>query len=374
MWASISIYSLLFAVLVSEILLFCMIFFCKSCKNMGKGDLITATIIGLFCFCRILLPIDLRPSYAFTFNGLYADLCSLMMKNMIFRGREYELWYSVVLGIEIIALIKIIKFLLEYRSTVYYITNMEKYSVEVLENVFPKKLLHKYDIRMSNTIKIPCGIGIFHKYIILPYQTYSENELRYILMHEMQHFKEGDLLIKFMTEIICCVLWWNPLFRRIQDLISRAIEVRCDIHVTNLLSTEEKRRYMMVLIHATQSQKNMKLMTMTSLGETSSERLRERISILCDRTEKKRNKQKLIAIIAVVIFFLSYSILPVSQYSAPMCEIEVNGAQYLDLNNYMLVYKNGKYKLLDENGDFICEYNENSDTVKKLQFLMKNEG
>ena len=86
---------------------------------MGKGDLITATIIGLFCFCRILLPIDLRPSYAFTFNGLYADLCSLMMKNMIFRGREYELWYSVVLGIEIIALIKIIKFLLEYRSTVY---------------------------------------------------------------------------------------------------------------------------------------------------------------------------------------------------------------------------------------------------------------
>ena len=57
-----------------------------------------------------------------------------------------------------------------------------------------------------------------------------------------------------------------------------------------------------------------------------------------------------------------------------MCEIEVNGAQYLDPNNYMLVYKNGKYKLLDENGDFICEYNENSDTVKKLQFLMKNKG
>ena len=374
MWASISIYSLLFAVLVSEILLFCMIFFCKSCKNMGKGDLITATIIGLFCFCRILLPIDLRPSYALTFNGLYADLCSIMMKNMTFGGGEYEVWHSVVWCIELIALIKIIRFILEYRSTVYFITNMEKYSVETLENVFPKEILHKYDIRMSSTIKIPCGIGIFHKYIILPYQKYSENELYYILMHEIQHFEEGDLLIKFMTEIICCILWWNPLFRRIQDLISRAIEVRCDIHVTNLLSTEEKRQYMMVLVHATQSPKNMKLVTMTSLGETSSERLRERIAILCDRTEPKKSKQKLIAIIAVVIFFLSYAILPVSQYSAPMCEIEVNGAQYLDLNNYMLVYKNGKYELLDENGGFICEYDENSDTVKKLQFLMKNEG
>lgn len=73
-----------------------------------------------------------------------------------------------------------------------------------------------------------------------------------------------------------------------------------------------------------------------------------------------------------MIFLLSYCVLPVAQYGAPISEIEEDGAQDLDLQNCMLIYVDGKYELLDENGNFICEYAEDSDTVKKLQVLIKN--
>lgn len=372
---SISIYSLLFACMISEILLFCLIIFCKSCKNMGKGELITATMIGFLCFWRILFPIDLRLSYAISFKGIYADLCFIMMKKINFSVMRCELWHGIIVIIGIVALIKIIRFFWEYKTTIDYIRSMEPYPVELLKNVLSKDMLHKkkYDIRMSDGKNIPCGIGIFHRYIMLPCRRYSEDELHYILMHEIQHFEERDLLIKFLTEIICCILWWNPLFRRVQNLISRGIEVRCDARVTRLMSTEEKRQYMMVLVHAAQTEnnkKNMQLMTVTSLGDTSVERLRERISILCGKKEKKRIKPKVIAVMSGIVFLLSYCVLPVSQYKAPMNEIEEDGAQYLDLEKCRLVEKNGKYELIDENGEFICAYEEGSDIVQKLQMLI----
>ena len=374
---SISIYSVLFSVLISGILLFCMILFCKQCENMGKTELITAIMIGMLCFCRILFPVDLRSSYAIRFKGLYADLCSTMMKNVIFLGRKYEVWHGIALSTGVVAFIKIVKFLLEYRSTLRYISKMERYPEEELEPIVSVETLHKkkYDIRMSGDITIPCGIGLLHKYIIFPCRKYSADELHYILMHEIQHFKEGDLLIKFLTEMICCILWWNPLFRKVQELISHGIEVRCDTQITSQLSAEEKSQYMMTLVHVVQNKKNeksMKSMAMTSLGDTSTERLKERISILCNKTGKKENKHKVIAITAGLIFLLSYCILPVAQYSAPISEIEEDGAQDLDLQNCMLLYVDGKYELLDENGNFICEYAEDSGIVKKLQVLIKN--
>lgn len=376
MGTSISIYSVVYAILVSEFLLFCMIAFCKSCGRMEKGDFITATMMGLLCLCRILLPIDLRSSHAVTFDGVYEKFCSVLMKHTVLFERKLEVWHGVVLVIGIAAFLKMIKFLLEYKAFISAVASMEPYQAEALENVFPEDLLQNYDIRISSDIKIPYGIGIFHKYIVLPRQKYSEDELRYALMHEIQHFQEGDLLIKFVMEIVCRILWWNPLFRKIQDVISRAIEVRCDLHVTDRLSLKEKKQYMMALVHAAQGRNDtnsMKQVVMTSLGE-SSERLRERIEILCGKTEKKEGmKQKLVAVLTVALFLLSYSVLPVCHYSAPVSEIEEDGAQAIDLNTSMLIYQNGKYRLLDEKGDFICEFEEDSDTANTLQFLINNE-
>ena len=145
---SISIYSVLFSVLISGILLFCMILFCKQCEHMGKTELITAIMIGMLCFCRILFPVDLRSSYAIRFKGLYADLCSTMMKNVMFLGRKYEVWHGIALSIGVVAFIKIVKFLLEYRSTLIYISKMKRYPEEELEPIVSVEKLHKkkYDI------------------------------------------------------------------------------------------------------------------------------------------------------------------------------------------------------------------------------------
>ena len=68
--------------------------------------------------------------------------------------------------------------------------------------------------------------------IYLPKCEYSEEELYYILLHECTHFANGDLYIKWLTQICRCLCWWNPLVYKMQDMLEKNLEIRCDLTVT----------------------------------------------------------------------------------------------------------------------------------------------
>lgn len=93
--------------------------------------------------------------------------------------------------------------------------------------------------------KTPMGIGVFKKRILLPRQDYTEQELRYILLHEETHFAHHDQLIKMLMQILCCIFWWNPFVYLLQKAVSQMLEIRCDREVAQ---SADKAEYMEVLL------------------------------------------------------------------------------------------------------------------------------
>lgn len=75
----------------------------------------------------------------------------------------------------------------------------------------------------------PLQYGTIRPYIVLPETlTLSEEELYYVLRHEVAHFYHRDALIKDLITFICAVYWWNPLCRILQKKADILLEMQVD--------------------------------------------------------------------------------------------------------------------------------------------------
>lgn len=124
-------------------------------------------------------------------------------------------------------------------------TNVVK---KCLEQVPIRKKVH---MRISNKISVPLASGIIKPIIILPEQLYNimnEEELSYIVMHELVHIKRRDVLFTYMSSIICVINWFNPLVWGAYLLSKRDCELACDESVLELLSADEAKAYGLTIL------------------------------------------------------------------------------------------------------------------------------
>lgn len=70
----------------------------------------------------------------------------------------------------------------------------------------------------------PAISGLIHPVILLPDREYSDQDLRFIFMHELNHYLHNDLWKIFFWELVVCIYWWNPLSYMIRRLIKDTAE------------------------------------------------------------------------------------------------------------------------------------------------------
>lgn len=153
-------------------------------------------------------------------------------------------------------------------------------------------------------VKIPLGMGLFRKRIVLSQRDYSQEELSYILQHEYTHFCNGDLWIKFITCVFCCVFWWNPVAYLFRKDLAQLMELRCDQSVTCGLSTEGKTAYLSVLLNAVK-QSGRKTWTLNTVGIPlfsghSSQGMVERFQAVMAKPEAVKTWRKVLASVLIL--------------------------------------------------------------------------
>ena len=57
---------------------------------------------------------------------------------------------------------------------------------------------------------------------------YSDQELYCALLHELFHFYHRDAWIKLLVQLLCSLLWWNPLMYLFQRDVTQTLELHCD--------------------------------------------------------------------------------------------------------------------------------------------------
>ncbi|WP_160646733.1 M56 family metallopeptidase [Chengkuizengella marina] len=111
-----------------------------------------------------------------------------------------------------------------------------------------KKLKVRSNIQMIYDDKIvsPSIIGFLVPKILIPkplFESLSKSEKKYVLLHELTHFKKKDVLIQWMSIIVLAIHWFNPIIWYSFYHLRKDCELSCDATVLSQLKKDEHLAY-----------------------------------------------------------------------------------------------------------------------------------
>ncbi len=106
----------------------------------------------------------------------------------------------------------------------------------------------KLSLRKMNDDSSPMLVGLLRPTVYLPNRNLSQNQIRMVFLHELTHYKRGDLFLKWLALFVNAVHWFNPLCYLLVANFSEACEVSCDMAVTRHMSDEEQKLYMKTIL------------------------------------------------------------------------------------------------------------------------------
>lgn len=108
----------------------------------------------------------------------------------------------------------------------------DKYMLRILYDLTEElKIRRKIPIIEYSSAGSPMVMGFFHPVLILPAEDYSEEELFFILKHELIHLKRHDVYWKLLFIMANAVHWFNPLVWLMQKEAVVDMELSCDERV-----------------------------------------------------------------------------------------------------------------------------------------------
>ena len=120
-----------------------------------------------------------------------------------------------------------------------YWKNLKRERIILLEPDIKEKL----PVYLVNNISSPCLFGLFAPKIYITQEALKENRLRYVLAHEMQHYRNLDYLWSIVREICIAIYWFNP-FVWIAAIVSKQdCELACDEGTIKALGEQERINY-----------------------------------------------------------------------------------------------------------------------------------
>lgn len=131
---------------------------------------------------------------------------------------------------------------------------LQSHKVRILFNNCLDDLKIERDIPIYSAafLKTPIIVGLFHPRIYLPLHLISDfnaAEMRYILLHELQHYKHRDALASCLMNLIGLLYWFHPLVWYALKEMRDDREVACDTSVLELLDENDYEDYGNTLIN-----------------------------------------------------------------------------------------------------------------------------
>ncbi|MCM1046740.1 MAG: DUF5780 domain-containing protein [Candidatus Gastranaerophilales bacterium] len=158
----------------------------------------------------------------------------------------------------------------------------------------------RVEIYRNVLITSPMLIGFFHPRIVLPVRELEDDELSYIFVHELIHYKQKDMFYKWLIQIVVCIHWFNPFIYLLEKEVNKSCELSCDEKVISILGDKARREYGDILISFLKSN-NLYKSSLASVTLTeSAEQVKERLVAIMNF----KKETKLITIISLVTAFL----------------------------------------------------------------------
>jgi len=144
----------------------------------------------------------------------------------------------------------------------------------------------------------PMVVGILNPVIFLPTTDIHPDELRFIIQHELVHYKRKDLLYKYLVMLATALHWFNPVVHFMAGSINLHCEMSCDAEVVQDYDSDTRQSYSEALIGVVRYQTKLKTSLSTNFYRGKNG-MKSRISAIAD-IRKKRAGVIIACVVAVL--------------------------------------------------------------------------
>lgn len=310
-------------------------------------------VLYLFCMIRMIIPVEF-PWTKIIFGGeLYNRIYyfSCVERNL---GNDISvfdllclLWYAGTFLI-------ILRYVIQYVKIARFFGGMpvqrNSNAAQIVDAVWNGS--KKPDIIQTAAVRTPCCFGILRKKIIIPDKPYTEEQLRFILLHECSHLLNHDILVKNLINILCALYWWNPCVYLLKKDLSQSLEIRCDMTAVKELDHQLKGDYLAVIL--SEYKDSLKTRNSAGLHYDNPNLLLERFQLVANERHVLVKKGNIpVWVISGCLLFISYSFIFQTEYEAPREDIETEQEAYEvnTSNSYLIKTDAGTYFLHFQNKD-----------------------
>lgn len=238
---------------------------------------------------------------------------------------------------------------------------------ECLDKMHIKKPIPIYSTAF---LKSPVSAGLLKPCIYMPIHLISDyhaNSIKYMLMHELEHYRYKDALANYFMNVIGVLYWFNPLVWYSLKEMKNDREVACDTSVLKLLDEDAYEDYGNTLINFAQKVSLTPFPFATGISG-SMKQMQKRILNIANyhpaSFRKTLHSAALYAIIAILLLGTAPILSTQASENNRYYFSETNrNVTYIDLNNIFDGY-NGSFVLYDATGDSWQIYNKDYATTR----------
>lgn len=166
-------------------------------------------------------------------------------------------------------------------------------------------------------LKSPIIAGCLRPRIYMPIRLISEfhaDDLRYMLLHELQHYKHKDAWVNLMANTAAVVYWFNPVIWYALKEIRSDQEIACDTSVLRLLNAGEKLDYGNTLLNFARAISHSPFLLASGIGSSAGQLRKRILNIARYRpcTGWRRIRERVLVIVLAVLILESTAFIPVS--------------------------------------------------------------
>lgn len=249
--------------------------------------------LGLL-FLRIFVPGEYLFTWSIYDKKILPIIQEIFQHNLLTLGNRpfyvshflFSLW--VVGGI-----ITFFYQLFKYINFYHFVKNLPVIQDNHIEDILTKiinteKKKKRFHIVHTEHVHSPMIIGFQSYYILLPEISMSNEELAYILKHEVVHAYRGDLWIKAFVNFLCILYWWNPFIYLLEIEMDKLLEFRADYFITSKMNHPDRIAYSECLVHIAKEQRKFNPMpvSLSFIGRKKFA-LTQRVHFILEQKSKK---------------------------------------------------------------------------------------
>lgn len=298
-------------------------------------------------------------------DGPFQDLSMAVASSGSLLNRVlFGIWIFGILVASVFFLYSATKIFL-LRKRAYLITWQTEPDLFQLFSSCLKELGIQRKIRLyaSCSLFTPVSYGWLKPTVMIPQDLdilLSEEDIRFIFLHELQHYKHKDALLNDLICFLQIIYWFNPFIWYAFGQLRSDREIACDHSVLHVIGSNQALNYgYTILRYAGQMQKGMSLSPISTMGGRK-ETIRQRITEIAEY-QKESVPQKVksigILILTLLLVFCSSPLLTANAALSSPSLIDDGNWETIELSPYFQDME-GSFVLYDMTEGRYQIYNE----------------